>query len=100
MLWNLNTHETKLEELINQAMIEYAFFVHFFDLGTNAFIGELAHVVTEQKFIFSKRNQRLGRGNLWSCYLGHAKILKKTEFSKLKIVTLVSARVPLLIANC
>src|SRR5207249_3892814 len=65
--------------------------VHFFDLWTNAFIGELAHVITEQKFIFRERNQRLGRGNLWSCYLGHAEILKKTEFNKLKIVTLVSA---------
>ena len=58
LLGNLDAHQSKLKELVNQVFIEDAFFVHFFHQRADFFFGKLADVVAEKNFVFGEAGQR------------------------------------------
>ena len=50
----------KLEELVDQRVLEDAFLVHLFHVRTNALVGKLADGIAKEHFIFGERDQRSG----------------------------------------
>ena len=66
LLGNLNAHQAKLEEIMDEIFVEDGLLVHLLHQRTNFLVGELADVVAEEDFVFGERGQRGGRGDLQS----------------------------------
>ena len=60
LLGRLDPHQSKLEELIDQAALEHTFLVHLFHVRTQALFGELTNVVAKENFVFRERKQWSG----------------------------------------
>ena len=61
---DLDSHQPKLKELVDQVFVEHAFFVHLLDQRPDFLVGELADVVAKHEFVFGERGQRRRRGGL------------------------------------
>ena len=51
LLWNLDSHQPKLEEVLNQSPVENALLIHFFRQRTNFVLRKLPDVLPKEKFI-------------------------------------------------
>ena len=51
---NFDSHESQLEELIDDSRVEYALFIHFPYMRANRFISETRYRLLEQAFFFGE----------------------------------------------
>ena len=58
LLGDFDAHQSELEEIVNQVVVEDAFLVHLLDQRADLFVGELADVVAEENFVFGESGQR------------------------------------------
>ena len=62
LLGDLDAHQSKLKELLDDRGLEDALLVHLLHMRADGFFRELANRVAKKNFIFGERDQRSGRG--------------------------------------
>ena len=74
---NLNSHQSELEEIVDEIFIEDALLIHLLHQRTNLLVGKLANVIAEKNFIFGKVRERRGSSGLQRGF-GHERTFQRS----------------------
>ena len=58
-------HDSKLEKLVDDTVLEDTFFVHFANVRANCFVGKLADIVTEKLLVFGEAKREAWVRPFW-----------------------------------